>query len=298
MTTMTTDIFVRFALDLSSLKALGFDGMDKSQDGSVDGSRPQFHSHQAGRRMTQDGRAITKVDHLLARRQQYDARTPDEDQAMSARSSHDNVNSLQEDPRESKSDRKSVDSNRSGDSSSSDDEDGLLPSFGAKDALVGTHGYAPPPAQAASASAVSLGLDTQNVNGFVSRDDLSRENGHGYSDKASRKVKTGKGKGKKLTWQERERQRTRAFAREMAFVVGIQTVLQSSYARFNRLHRSLANRPYRAFCWLWWALCSLEKSWPDSKCVPSLKRLDGAIWLTFGLFCLPLSIDMAGIPSR
>lgn len=121
-----------------------------------------------------------------------------------------------------KGSRRSIDSARSSNSSSSDDEDGLLPSFGLDDA-VSSHGYAIPPAQAekaASASAISLGLDTQNVNGFVSREDLISSNGgaNGHGPVSSRGKKGGKGK--KLTWQERERQRTRAFAREMAFVVG------------------------------------------------------------------------------
>lgn len=188
--------------------------------------------------MAQDGGANTQYDtqSLTVRRAQYDSSTPDK--AMSQRGSIDG-DGQEQDANDKDKERTTIhgrtaDSNSDSDDSGSEVEDGLLPSFGLDDALIvsGSHGYTRAGGGAgagagagasASASAVSLGLDTQNMNGFVSREELvpstSSRNGVANTRKKSSKKSNSKGKGKKLTWEERERLRTRAFAREMAFVV-------------------------------------------------------------------------------
>ena len=144
-------------------------------------------------------------------------------------------------------------------SSEEEDEEGLLPSFGRADdddPILAKHKSASPlllqkSSQqkhneygdgTPSASTTSLGLNAHAQSGFTSRDDdlaLDRRRMHDDGSEgqlgAEKRRTTGKGKavkgkgtgtGKRPSWKERERQRTRAFAREMAFVVRLSALPQ------------------------------------------------------------------------
>ena len=235
--------------------------------------------------MAQDGGANTQYDtqSLTVRRAQYDSSTPD--RAMSQRGSIDGGEQAEPEDKGRTTSTHGRSIKRDGSDSDDDSdsgsevEDGLLPSFGLDDALVvsGSHGYTRAAGgggagagASASASAVSLGLDTQNMNGFVSREELvpstSSRNGVANTRKKSSKKNSVKSKGKKLTWEERERLRTRAFAREMAFVVRkCDFSAMAIYERSGLLTHAVAHRRYRVYCSLWLDQSSLEKSWLDSR---------------------------------
>ena len=173
---------------------------------------------------------------------------------------------------------------------SSDEDEGLLPSFGGADdadPILAKHKSASPllfqkssPKHEGygdgtpSASTTSLGLNAHVQNGFTSRDDDLAQDRRRMHDGGSEgqlgaekrrkrgKGKAVKGKGKRPSWKERERQRTRAFAREMAFVVRLSHHSEPCGGRpSDSADACLPDsiRPSQASCYQWSDLSSQER---------------------------------------